>query len=106
MAICKAICERAYPPPPEGTPADQGAFVHDCLQIDAAARKTTSALIESEWLRPLSGRDTRQAVFKWLMAAAAAAANATKAKAREMALRAIASSDEGLSGDPRPDWQE
>lgn len=106
MAICKAICESAYPPPPEGTPADQGAFVHDCLQIDAAARKTTSALIESEWLRPLSGRDTRQAVFKWLMAAAAAAANATKAKAREMALRAIASSDEGLSGDPRPDWQE
>ena len=107
MAICRAICEEPIPAPPDGTAPEPVAFVDECLQREPSARKSASALLDGEWLKPLRHRDVRQAVFKWLMASAASAALTSaaahaemKRKAREMAKRAIASSsDAPLDGD-------
>ena len=92
ISIFKAICETPAPPPPEGTPAEQVDFVCECLHIEAAGRASVGKMLDTTWMRKVGAKDVRQPVFRWLMMAAAAAATSTQATARDMAMRAIATS--------------
>jgi len=83
------------PEAPGTTPKAARDLAAACLQLDATDRPSVSALLESDWLRPIGSQDSRQPVFQWLVKEAAAA---TKAKARAMAAKAIATSAEEAEG--------
>jgi len=66
VAIFKAICDAAPPPPPEGTPAEQAMLVEQCLQQDPDARPAVGALVDGPWLQLVGSKDVRAPVIKWL----------------------------------------
>ena len=103
LALYTAICQEKPPAPPDGTPDAIVAFMSGGLQVDPRARASVADLLESEWLRPVRLKDTRRQVFQWLVTAAAANTNAevaeavrVKQQAKKWALRALATSAEGL----------
>jgi len=95
MSLFKAITSGTLPEAPGTTPKAARDLAAACLQLDATDRPSVSALLESDWLRPIGSQDSRQPVFQWLVKEAAAA---TKAKARAMAAKAIATSAEEAEG--------
>lgn len=91
LSIFNAICRDAHPPPPEGTPSEVVEAVDACLSKEPASRPSVAALLEGSWLGPFATLDVRKPVFGWLVTSSAAI---TKHKARAMAARAIATSEQ------------